>query len=84
MKIYHKLAFGVFISSLFLGLLGTVSWRTNNKIKKDNEHIARNSLIEVETSKEMTRSIQAIQAASQEILVDRLNEGYSQRKSRSN
>ena len=74
MKIYHKLAFGVFISSLFLGLLGTVSWRTNNKIKKDNEHIARNSLIEVETSKEMTRSIQAIQAASQEILVDRLNE----------
>ncbi len=84
MKIYHKLACGVFISSVFLGLLGTVSWRINNKIKKDNQHIAKNSLIEVETSKEMTRSIQAIQAASQEILVDKLNENKEEDSTRGN
>jgi len=74
MKISHKLALGVFVSSVFLGMLGSVSWQINNKIKKYNQHIAENSLIEVQNSKEMTRSIQAIQAASQEIFVDRVNE----------
>ncbi|MDJ0713357.1 MAG: EAL domain-containing protein [Prochloraceae cyanobacterium] len=77
MKIHQKLTLSFFGTSLLLGFLGFLSWRINVGIEHDSERVIQESLIEIKASEEMLYSLQEIQTASQELLLDKDNESDS-------
>jgi len=74
MKIYQKLTLGFLGTSLLLGFFGAICLKINLAIKKNSQYLSENSIVEVEISKKMTQSLQSIEAASQELLLEQYQE----------
>ena len=70
MKTHRKLLLSFLGSSLLLGGLGFASFRINSGIKQNTNYVIQNSLSEVKAAKDMTQSLQSIQASSEEVLLE--------------
>ncbi|MGK7917707.1 MAG: MCP four helix bundle domain-containing protein, partial [Prochloraceae cyanobacterium] len=77
MKIQQKLTLSFLGTSLLLGFLGFLSWRINLGIEHDSERVIQESLVEIKASEDMLYSLQEVQSASQELLLDKDNESAS-------
>jgi len=70
MKLYQKLFLNALVPSLFLVSLGILFYQKNLNIKSNTERKLSNSLVELKGSEEMNKSLQQIQTATQELLLE--------------
>jgi diguanylate cyclase (GGDEF)-like protein/PAS domain S-box-containing protein len=70
MKIYQKLILNALIPVLFLGSITLLFSRMNSVLKSDSGELLKSSLPEVKASRVMTKSLENIQVATEEFLLD--------------
>ena len=71
MKISHKLNIGFLGTSLLLGITGLLYLRINLAIERDTQSVIQSTLVEVKASKQLARSLQSLEASSQQVLLAR-------------